>query len=111
MIFHRDFSKPEARKLADVPFIVLGVLYDMRETAERTDAQRWVLSLINNPFYRWLVLDTETKDLVTVHTDGNEQLSVMRFSPGKGPDSLSESSSLFISSLGSFQISNTDINE
>ncbi|XP_076156674.1 echinoderm microtubule-associated protein-like 1 isoform X2 [Alosa pseudoharengus] len=30
---------------------------------------------------RWLVLDTETKDLVTVHTDGNEQLSVMRFSP------------------------------
>ncbi|KAI7804600.1 putative echinoderm microtubule-associated protein-like 1 [Triplophysa rosa] len=30
---------------------------------------------------RWLVLDSETKDLVTVHTDGNEQLSVMRFSP------------------------------
>lgn len=31
---------------------------------------------------RWLVLDTETKDLVTVHTDGNEQLSVMRYAPG-----------------------------
>uniref|UniRef100_UPI003D9ED291 echinoderm microtubule-associated protein-like 1 n=1 Tax=Danio rerio TaxID=7955 RepID=UPI003D9ED291 len=30
---------------------------------------------------RWLVLDTESKDLVTVHTDGNEQLSVIRFSP------------------------------
>ncbi|XP_042630538.1 echinoderm microtubule-associated protein-like 1 isoform X9 [Cyprinus carpio] len=30
---------------------------------------------------RWLVLDTESKDLVTVHTDGNDQLSVMRFSP------------------------------
>ncbi|TSN67131.1 Echinoderm microtubule-associated protein-like 1 [Bagarius yarrelli] len=30
---------------------------------------------------RWLVLNTETKDLVTVHTDGNEQLSVMRFAP------------------------------
>ncbi|NXY84393.1 EMAL1 protein, partial [Alcedo cyanopectus] len=30
---------------------------------------------------RWFVFDTETKDLVTVHTDGNEQLSVMRFSP------------------------------
>ncbi|XP_051578106.1 echinoderm microtubule-associated protein-like 1 isoform X2 [Myxocyprinus asiaticus] len=30
---------------------------------------------------RWLVLDTESKDLVTMHTDGNEQLSVMRFSP------------------------------
>ncbi|XP_028842944.1 echinoderm microtubule-associated protein-like 1 isoform X3 [Denticeps clupeoides] len=30
---------------------------------------------------RWLVLDTETKDLVTVHTDGNEQLSVMKYSP------------------------------
>ncbi|XP_016531422.1 echinoderm microtubule-associated protein-like 1 isoform X2 [Poecilia formosa] len=32
---------------------------------------------------RWLVLDTDSKDLVTVHTDGNEQLSVMRY----GPDS------------------------
>ncbi|XP_034531132.1 echinoderm microtubule-associated protein-like 1 isoform X6 [Notolabrus celidotus] len=30
---------------------------------------------------RWLVLDTDTKDLVTVHTDGNEQLSVMSFGP------------------------------
>lgn len=30
---------------------------------------------------RWLVLDSESKDLVTVHTDGNEQLSTMRYSP------------------------------
>ncbi|GAB5573161.1 echinoderm microtubule-associated protein-like 1 isoform X3 [Prionailurus iriomotensis] len=30
---------------------------------------------------RWFVFDTDTKDLVTVHTDGNEQLSVMRYSP------------------------------
>ncbi|XP_074516632.1 echinoderm microtubule-associated protein-like 1 isoform X3 [Sebastes fasciatus] len=30
---------------------------------------------------RWLVLDTDTKDLVTVHTDGNEQLSVMCYGP------------------------------
>ncbi|XP_076833619.1 echinoderm microtubule-associated protein-like 1 isoform X8 [Brachyhypopomus gauderio] len=30
---------------------------------------------------RWLVLDTETKDLITMHTDGNEQISVMRFAP------------------------------
>ncbi|XP_025756620.1 echinoderm microtubule-associated protein-like 1 isoform X2 [Oreochromis niloticus] len=30
---------------------------------------------------RWLVLDTDSKDLVTVHTDGNEQLSVMRYGP------------------------------
>lgn len=29
------------------------------------------------------MFDTETKDLVTVHTDGNEQLSVMRYSPGE----------------------------
>ncbi|XP_041809124.1 echinoderm microtubule-associated protein-like 1 isoform X3 [Chelmon rostratus] len=28
---------------------------------------------------RWLVLDTDSKDLVTVHTDGNEQLSVMSY--------------------------------
>lgn len=28
------------------------------------------------------MFDTETKDLVTVHTDGNEQLSTMRYSPG-----------------------------
>lgn len=37
------------------------------------------------PFYcviRWFVLDAETKDLVSIHTDGNEQLSVMRYSPG-----------------------------
>ncbi|XP_007890639.2 echinoderm microtubule-associated protein-like 4 isoform X4 [Callorhinchus milii] len=31
---------------------------------------------------RWFVLDAETKDLVSIHTDGNEQLSVMRYSPG-----------------------------
>uniref|UniRef100_A0A7N8XA41 EMAP like 1 n=1 Tax=Mastacembelus armatus TaxID=205130 RepID=A0A7N8XA41_9TELE len=31
---------------------------------------------------RWLVLDTDSKDLVTVHTDGNEQLSVMHYGPG-----------------------------
>ncbi|XP_061698832.1 echinoderm microtubule-associated protein-like 1 isoform X8 [Syngnathoides biaculeatus] len=30
---------------------------------------------------RWLVLDTDSKDLVTVHTDGNEQLSVVSFGP------------------------------
>ncbi|XP_008292070.1 echinoderm microtubule-associated protein-like 4 [Stegastes partitus] len=29
---------------------------------------------------RWYVLDAETTDLVAIHTDGNEQLSVMRFS-------------------------------
>uniref|UniRef100_A0A665VVZ7 Uncharacterized protein n=1 Tax=Echeneis naucrates TaxID=173247 RepID=A0A665VVZ7_ECHNA len=30
---------------------------------------------------RWLVLDTDSKDLVTVHTDGNEQLSAMSYGP------------------------------
>ncbi|XP_032355363.1 echinoderm microtubule-associated protein-like 1 isoform X2 [Etheostoma spectabile] len=30
---------------------------------------------------RWLVLDTDSKDLVTMHTDGNEQLSVMCYGP------------------------------
>uniref|UniRef100_A0A673BZ42 EMAP like 1 n=1 Tax=Sphaeramia orbicularis TaxID=375764 RepID=A0A673BZ42_9TELE len=30
---------------------------------------------------RWMVLDTDSKDLVTVHTDGNEQLSTMRYGP------------------------------
>ncbi|KAM9727976.1 LOW QUALITY PROTEIN: echinoderm microtubule-associated protein-like 4 [Menidia menidia] len=29
---------------------------------------------------RWFVLDAETTDLAGIHTDGNEQLSVMRFS-------------------------------
>ncbi|XP_006141369.1 echinoderm microtubule-associated protein-like 4 isoform X2 [Tupaia chinensis] len=28
---------------------------------------------------RWFVLDAETRDLVSIHTDGNEQLSVMRY--------------------------------
>ena len=32
------------------------------------------------------MFDTDTKDLVTVHTDGNEQLSVMRYSPGQRAD-------------------------
>ncbi|XP_030073490.1 echinoderm microtubule-associated protein-like 3 isoform X2 [Microcaecilia unicolor] len=30
---------------------------------------------------RWLVLDTETRQVVSHYTDGNEQLSVVRFSP------------------------------
>ncbi|XP_051899976.1 echinoderm microtubule-associated protein-like 2 isoform X1 [Pristis pectinata] len=30
---------------------------------------------------RWMVFDVETRDLITVHTDGNEKLSVMRYSP------------------------------
>ncbi|KAM6973684.1 echinoderm microtubule-associated protein-like 1 isoform 8-T8 [Aplochiton taeniatus] len=30
---------------------------------------------------RWLVLDADSKDLVTVHTDGNEQLSVIHYGP------------------------------
>lgn len=28
------------------------------------------------------MLDTDSKDLVTMHTDGNEQLSVMSYGPG-----------------------------
>ncbi|MGH0163670.1 UNVERIFIED_CONTAM: hypothetical protein FKN15_045684 [Acipenser sinensis] len=31
--------------------------------------------------YRWVVLDIETKDIVSDYTDGNEQLSVVRYSP------------------------------
>ncbi|XP_041509768.1 echinoderm microtubule-associated protein-like 2 isoform X1 [Microtus oregoni] len=30
---------------------------------------------------RWLLLDTDTHDLVAIHTDGNEQISVVSFSP------------------------------
>ncbi|MBN3309993.1 EMAL1 protein, partial [Amia calva] len=30
---------------------------------------------------RWLVLDTETKDLVSMHTDGNEIISIVKYSP------------------------------
>ncbi|XP_029781594.1 echinoderm microtubule-associated protein-like 2 isoform X1 [Suricata suricatta] len=30
---------------------------------------------------RWMLLDTETHDLVAIHTDGNEQISVVSFSP------------------------------
>lgn len=32
---------------------------------------------------RWLVLDTETREIVSDVTDGNEQLSVVRYSPGE----------------------------
>lgn len=37
----------------------------------------------NSPLSRWFVLDAETRDLVSIHTDGNEQLSVMRYSVGR----------------------------
>ncbi|XP_023817128.1 echinoderm microtubule-associated protein-like 2 isoform X1 [Oryzias latipes] len=30
---------------------------------------------------RWLVLDADTRDLVSVHTDGNEMISTIRYSP------------------------------
>ncbi|XP_060800060.1 echinoderm microtubule-associated protein-like 2 isoform X1 [Neoarius graeffei] len=30
---------------------------------------------------RWLVLDTETRDLISMHTDGNEILSIVKYSP------------------------------
>lgn len=36
-----------------------------------------------NSLCRWFVLDAETRDLVSIHTDGNEQLSVMRYSVGR----------------------------
>lgn len=32
---------------------------------------------------RWFVLDAETHDLVSVHTDGDEIISNVKFSPGK----------------------------
>lgn len=32
---------------------------------------------------RWLLLDTETRDLVAIHTDGNEQISVVKFFPDR----------------------------
>lgn len=43
----------------------------------------WIPHCVSHLYHRWFVFDTETKDLVTVHTDGNEQLSVMRYSPGQ----------------------------
>lgn len=33
--------------------------------------------------HRWLVLDTDTRDLVSMHTDGNEIISNVKYSPGK----------------------------
>ncbi|KAK2880940.1 hypothetical protein Q8A67_018208 [Cirrhinus molitorella] len=30
---------------------------------------------------RWLVLDTDTRDLISMHTDGNEIISVVKYSP------------------------------
>lgn len=38
---------------------------------------------LNSSLSRWFVLDAETRDLVSIHTDGNEQLSVMRYSVGR----------------------------
>uniref|UniRef100_A0A8C4QLL8 EMAP like 2 n=1 Tax=Eptatretus burgeri TaxID=7764 RepID=A0A8C4QLL8_EPTBU len=36
---------------------------------------------IGSHFGRWLVLDVETQEVITAHTDGPEHLSVMRYSP------------------------------
>ncbi|KAF2984949.1 hypothetical protein EK904_013185 [Melospiza melodia maxima] len=41
--------------------------------------------MINYAWCMWFVLDAETRDLVSIHTDGNEQLSVMRYSVGDIP--------------------------
>lgn len=40
----------------------------------------WVHWLV---YCRWLVLDTDTRDLVSMHTDGNEIISNVKYSPGK----------------------------
>lgn len=59
--------------------------------------QSWILDLAMDIFpdyltnmsvsvclcFRWLVLDTDTRDLVSVHTDGNEIISNVKYSPGK----------------------------
>uniref|UniRef100_A0A8C4SRZ1 EMAP like 4 n=1 Tax=Erpetoichthys calabaricus TaxID=27687 RepID=A0A8C4SRZ1_ERPCA len=39
-----------------------------------------LLDVIQHSHCWWYVLDAETRDLVAIHTDGNEQLSVMRYS-------------------------------
>lgn len=31
---------------------------------------------------RWVALDVESQDLITVHTDGKEQHDIIRYSPG-----------------------------
>lgn len=42
-------------------------------------------------FCRWLVLDTDTRDLVSMHTDGEEIISNIKYSPGKLSQIPSES--------------------
>jgi len=41
------------------------------------------LVVLTHYLYRWVVLDLQTKEVVSDLTDGNEQLSVMRYSPGQ----------------------------
>ncbi|XP_077477181.1 echinoderm microtubule-associated protein-like 1 isoform X2 [Stigmatopora argus] len=54
----------------------------MEDTAQSADFHpSGAVVAIGTQIGRWLVLDTDSKDLVTVHTDGNEQLSVMSFGP------------------------------
>lgn len=43
------------------------------------------LSLLLTGTGRWVVLDLLTREVVSESTDGNEQLSVMRYSPGEAP--------------------------
>ncbi|XP_077587191.1 echinoderm microtubule-associated protein-like 1 isoform X2 [Stigmatopora nigra] len=54
----------------------------MEDTAQSADFHpSGAVVAIGTQIGRWLVLDTDSKDLVTVHTDGSEQLSVMSFGP------------------------------
>ena len=57
---------------------------------------------------RWFVLDAETRDLVSIHTDGNEQLSVMRYSVGRQVYSTPGGIYSFSQSLCIFTSSNAD---
>ena len=32
---------------------------------------------------RWIAIDTDTRDVITTHSDGNEQIECVQFSPGE----------------------------
>ena len=45
--------------------------------------------VVGTQMARWLVIDLTTRETISSHTDGNEQIECVEFSPGKGKSCFS----------------------
>ena len=67
--------------LTDSPFALLFLVKDgAHSCCFHPDGN---IVAIGTQTARWVVLDLATREIVSVHTDGNEQIECVQFSPGK----------------------------